>query len=221
MRSSPASIRSCPTAPHLDRAMRLDELQGLCVALAMGPDAEISQKWLNLALGEERESPDPSAELVAAAGALPRGDRGCAERRHAHDPCARNAHRARRLPRLVRGLSRRRQHLRDRLVRCRGPGGAERADVSDRRPGGRATATASGPRTSRANGGTSCATPRKRFLPRSRGSSITGRSWARLPLRSGASSQRSAATIRVRAAAGRSSSSVTARPRKTGSHPVS
>ena len=51
-------------APHLDRSMRLDELQGLCVALAMGPDAELSQKWLNLALGEEGESPDTPAELL-------------------------------------------------------------------------------------------------------------------------------------------------------------
>ena len=52
------------TAPYRDRAMRLDELQGLCVALAMGPDAEISQKWLNPALGEESERPDTPGELL-------------------------------------------------------------------------------------------------------------------------------------------------------------
>jgi uncharacterized protein len=52
------------TAPYVDRAMRLDELQGLCVALAMGPDPEISQKWLNLALGEETERPETPAELL-------------------------------------------------------------------------------------------------------------------------------------------------------------
>jgi uncharacterized protein len=50
--------------PAHDRAMRLDELQGLCVALAMGPDAEISNKWLNVALGEEEERPDTPAELL-------------------------------------------------------------------------------------------------------------------------------------------------------------
>jgi uncharacterized protein len=50
--------------PARDGAMRLDELQGLCVALAMGPDAEISNKWLNVALGEEEERPETSAELL-------------------------------------------------------------------------------------------------------------------------------------------------------------
>lgn len=49
---------------YRDHAMRLDELQGLCVALAMGPDPEISQRWLNLALGEESERPDTPAELL-------------------------------------------------------------------------------------------------------------------------------------------------------------
>jgi uncharacterized protein len=50
--------------PASDHAMRLDELQGLCVALAMGPDAEISNKWLNVALGEEHERPETPAELL-------------------------------------------------------------------------------------------------------------------------------------------------------------
>jgi len=50
--------------PARDHAMRLDELQGLCVALAMGPDAEISNKWLNVALGEEQERPETPAELL-------------------------------------------------------------------------------------------------------------------------------------------------------------
>lgn len=49
--------------PARDHAMRLDELQGLCVALAMGPDPEISNKWLKVALGEEERRETP-AELL-------------------------------------------------------------------------------------------------------------------------------------------------------------
>ena len=45
-------------------AMRLDELQGLCVALAMGPDPEISNQWLNLVLGEETGQRETPAELL-------------------------------------------------------------------------------------------------------------------------------------------------------------
>ena len=37
--------------PPGDNAMRLDELQGLCAAMAMGPDAEVAQRWLDVALG--------------------------------------------------------------------------------------------------------------------------------------------------------------------------
>ena len=50
--------------PARGNAMRLDELQGLCVALAMGPDPEISNKWLNVALGDEHDRPDTPAELL-------------------------------------------------------------------------------------------------------------------------------------------------------------
>jgi uncharacterized protein len=50
--------------PYRDRAMALDELQGLCVALAMGPDPEISRRWLDLALGESDDQDTP-AELLS------------------------------------------------------------------------------------------------------------------------------------------------------------
>ena len=43
--------------------MRLDELQGLCVAMAMGPDAEIANRWLDVALGQS-ESDETPAELL-------------------------------------------------------------------------------------------------------------------------------------------------------------
>ena len=46
-----------------DNAMRLDELQGLCVAISMGPDAEISNRWLDVALGQA-ENPRTPAELL-------------------------------------------------------------------------------------------------------------------------------------------------------------
>ena len=48
-----------------DPAIRLDELQGLCVALAMGPDAEVSNRWLNVALGEEQQSSEAPSELLS------------------------------------------------------------------------------------------------------------------------------------------------------------
>ena len=43
--------------------MGLDELQGLCVAMAMGPDAEIANRWLDVALGRS-ESDQTPAELL-------------------------------------------------------------------------------------------------------------------------------------------------------------
>lgn len=51
--------------PGRDPAIRLDELQGLCAALAMGPDAEVSNRWLNVALGEERQGTETPAELLS------------------------------------------------------------------------------------------------------------------------------------------------------------
>jgi len=45
------------------RLARLDALQGLCVAIAMGPDMEISNRWVDAVLGEEAQRPD-DAELV-------------------------------------------------------------------------------------------------------------------------------------------------------------
>lgn len=50
--------------PAGERAIRLDELQGLCVALAMGPDAQISSRWLSVALGDEHDRPEAPAELL-------------------------------------------------------------------------------------------------------------------------------------------------------------
>ncbi len=50
--------------PGDDNTMRLDELQGLCVALAMGPDTEISNQWLEVALGEAHERAETPAELL-------------------------------------------------------------------------------------------------------------------------------------------------------------
>ena len=49
--------------PAADSAMRLDELQGLCVAIAMGPDAELSNRWLDVALGRSESDATP-AELL-------------------------------------------------------------------------------------------------------------------------------------------------------------
>ena len=45
------------------KAMRLDELHGLCVAMAMGPDAEIANRWLDVALGQPENDATP-AELL-------------------------------------------------------------------------------------------------------------------------------------------------------------
>jgi len=50
--------------PRRDRAMRIDALQGLCVALAMGPDAETSNRWLDVALGEHDERSEVDPELA-------------------------------------------------------------------------------------------------------------------------------------------------------------
>ena len=49
--------------PPADEAMRLDELQGLCVAMAMGPDAEISRRWLDVALGQPENDRTPEELL--------------------------------------------------------------------------------------------------------------------------------------------------------------
>ena len=50
--------------PPSDNAMRLDELQGLCAAIAMGPDAEIANRWLDVALGRP-ESAGASGDLLS------------------------------------------------------------------------------------------------------------------------------------------------------------
>jgi uncharacterized protein len=44
-------------------AMRLDGLHGLCAAMAMGPDAEIANRWLDVALGQPESDATP-AELL-------------------------------------------------------------------------------------------------------------------------------------------------------------
>ena len=48
-------------AEHRDRALALDELQGFCVAIAMGPDDEPPHDWIAAALDTDDA---PSAELV-------------------------------------------------------------------------------------------------------------------------------------------------------------
>ncbi|HVF62463.1 MAG TPA: UPF0149 family protein [Casimicrobiaceae bacterium] len=47
-----------------ENALSLTALQGLCVAIAMGPDAEVSRRWLDVALGERDDAP-ASDELAA------------------------------------------------------------------------------------------------------------------------------------------------------------
>ena len=54
--------------PRRDQAMRIDALQGLCVALSMGPDAETSNRWLDAALGERDEGSDAGPELAQLLG---------------------------------------------------------------------------------------------------------------------------------------------------------
>jgi uncharacterized protein len=59
-----AEVERLKTLLAADRnAMRLDELQGLCVAMAMGPDAEIAHRWLDVALGQSENDQTP-AELL-------------------------------------------------------------------------------------------------------------------------------------------------------------
>ena len=45
------------------RLTRLDAVQGLCVAITMGPDAEVSPRWLDAVLGEESGRPDDASLL--------------------------------------------------------------------------------------------------------------------------------------------------------------
>lgn len=52
-----AAMRDAPIA-------RIDALQGLCVAIAMGPDAEISNRWLDAVLGPEETRAASDAELL-------------------------------------------------------------------------------------------------------------------------------------------------------------
>ena len=54
--------------PRRDQAMEIDALQGLCVALSMGPDAETSNRWLDVALGERDERSDAGPELTQLLG---------------------------------------------------------------------------------------------------------------------------------------------------------
>lgn len=44
--------------------LRLDQVQGLCAALAMGPDAEASDGWLGIVLGTDQAREPACAELV-------------------------------------------------------------------------------------------------------------------------------------------------------------
>jgi uncharacterized protein len=46
------------------RLTRLDAVQGLCVAIAMGPDAEVSHRWLDAVLGEATQRSD-DADMLA------------------------------------------------------------------------------------------------------------------------------------------------------------
>ena len=56
-------------APGLaERALGLDALQALCVALAIGPDPEPPSDWMAVALGIDDPDEAPSAELQAALG---------------------------------------------------------------------------------------------------------------------------------------------------------
>ena len=57
-------LESLLAAARGARLTRLDELQGLCVALAMGPDAEISNRWLEAVLGADETHGAQDAELL-------------------------------------------------------------------------------------------------------------------------------------------------------------
>lgn len=46
------------------RLTRLDALQGLCAAIAMGPDAEVSPRWIDAVLGDETQRADDDASLI-------------------------------------------------------------------------------------------------------------------------------------------------------------
>jgi uncharacterized protein len=51
---------------HAERALGLDALQALCVALAIGPDPEPPPDWMAAALGLDRPDASPAPELAAA-----------------------------------------------------------------------------------------------------------------------------------------------------------
>ena len=60
-------LESLLAAPELaERALGLDALQALCVALAIGPDAEPPPDWMAVALGFEDPDAAPSAPLADA-----------------------------------------------------------------------------------------------------------------------------------------------------------
>ncbi len=52
-------LRLLGELPDRDRALVPDELQGLCAALAMGPDAEPSAGWIEAALGPDNAKSAP------------------------------------------------------------------------------------------------------------------------------------------------------------------
>ena len=69
------------------RFVRLDAVQGLCVAIAMGPDAEVSPRWLDAVLGEETGRSDEASllhdlEAFRASTAIALGNRSLVLRTH-------------------------------------------------------------------------------------------------------------------------------------------